>query len=726
MNWQKRARVVLAVAALGLAGVLFALSRHDPPPPPPEEIKKLDPSVNLSSGEGAKLFLDVKGQPDLEVTFKASSMHTDGRFRFEGASVVELAGGKSRMSADVVETGPIPAGVDRPSTYSFQKNVRLESGDGLQVETDAADYNNNTGVLTMPGPVRYRRGRLSGTGTGAIYDRTQELITIQQNAAARVEPDAAGAGAADATASRMLLARGQHSLRMEENARIVTASETLSGNNAIILFTDDETAVKYMELRGNARVEPSVEGRAGMAATDITMTFQPDGQTLQHATLTGAAELRLREKNGLRTVSASWIDISTAPDGRTLTALLAKDKVVVDIPPGQGTAGRVITSDTLDARGDEKRGLTRARFEGRPKFEERPAAKGSQLKTGTATVITLALGGQLDAIERAEFMQNVEFKQGETTATAERAIYYDASNKLELRRNDGAGKEPLVIQESFQVGAREIDMDTATENLDARIGVRTRMLRNAKDAAKAAGSLFEGSDPVIGAADRLIYRPDTGTATYTGSENNPASLTQGGTAVRGLSIDFIESTNQLSAKGRVDSTLKMAATDADAKAGKARTYDVTADSFAYDDTKRVAVYQGGKSPAVLTTSDGTIEGQTLTFTLAQASRTLKSLRAMGAIYARLTGGYEAVGDQLDYDAATEEYTLTSTGKSIAQVKAPEAREAGKPVSGVCTHAQSTAIRFNVRTGDPQLLGSGQALQKTEKKNCDAIVLRPPK
>lgn len=726
MNWQKRARIVLAAAALGLAGVLFAMSRRDPPPPPPEEIRKLDPSVNLSSGEGVKVFLDGKGQPDLEVSFKASSMHTDGRFSFEGASVVEVSGGKSRMSADVVETGPLPAGKDRPATFSFRKNVRFESGDGLQVETDAADYDNNTGVLTMPGAVRYRRGRLSGTGTGAIYDRNQELITIQQHAAARVEPDAAGQGATDASASRMLLARGQHSLRMEENARIVTASETLSGTNAIILFTDDETAVKYMELRGNARVEPSVEGRAGMAATDITMTFQPDGQTLQHATLTGNAELRLREKNGQRTVRASWIDVATAPNGQTVTALLARDKVVVDIPPGQGTAGRVITSDTLDAKGDEKRGLTSARFEGRPKFEERPAGKSGQPKTATATIINLTLGGQLDAIERAEFIQTVEFKQGQSTATAERAFYYDASGRLELRRGESPGKEPQVLQEGFQVDAREIDMETATENLDARVNVRTRMVRNAKDAAKAAGSLFEGSKPVIGAADRLVYRPDTGTATYTGSEKNPASLLQagGGTSVRALTIDFVESTNQLSARGRVDSTLQMAATDA--KGSQARNYAVKADSLNYDDTKRVAIYQGKESPAVLTTSDGTIEGQTMTFALAEASRTLKSLRATGAIYARLAGGYEAVGDQLDYDAATEEYTLTSSGKSIAQVKAPEAREAGKPVSGVCTHAQSTAIRFNVKTGDPQLLGSGQALQKTEKKNCDAIVLRPPK
>jgi lipopolysaccharide export system protein LptA len=453
VSWQKRARLVLAIAGLGLAGVLFYLSRREPPGPPPEPpIATLEPNVNLTSGEGRKEFLDDKtGKPDLEVTFKASSLYKDGRFRFEGASIRELGEGKSRMSADVVETGALAPGVDRPSSYDFRGNVRLETGDGLLVETDAATYDDKTGVFTMPGPLRYRRGRLSGTGTGAIYDRTQELITLQQNAVARVEPDAQGKGAADATASRMLLARGQHSLRMEQNARIVSSTETLSGDNAIILFTDDETAVKFMELRGNARVEPAVEGQAGMSATDITMSFQPDGQTLQHATLTGNGELRLRDKAGQRTVRGSWIDLVTAADGRTLTSLQARDKVVVDTPAAGTTPGRVITADTLDAKGDEKRGLTSARFEGKPTFEERPSSKAGPVKTATATTLVLALGGQIDAIESAQFEQNVVFKQGQTTATADQATYREKAGLLELRRAGQGGKQSTVDQEQLSV-----------------------------------------------------------------------------------------------------------------------------------------------------------------------------------------------------------------------------------------------------------------------------------
>ena len=725
MSWQKRARLVLAIAGLGLAGVLFYLSRREPPGPPPEPpIATLEPNVNLTSGEGRKEFLDDKtGKPDLEVTFKASSLYKDGRFRFEGASIRELGEGKSRMSADVVETGALAPGVDRPSSYDFRGNVRLETGDGLLVETDAATYDDKTGVFTMPGPLRYRRGRLSGTGTGAIYDRTQELITLQQNAVARVEPDAQGKGAADATASRMLLARGQHSLRMEQNARIVSSTETLSGDNAIILFTDDETAVKFMELRGNARVEPAVEGQAGMSATDITMSFQPDGQTLQHATLTGNGELRLRDKAGQRTVRGSWIDLVTAADGRTLTSLQARDKVVVDTPAAGTTPGRVITADTLDAKGDQKRGLTSARFEGKPTFEERPSSKAGPVKTATATTLVLALGGQIDAIESAQFEQNVVFKQGQTTAAADQATYREKAGLLELRRAGQGGKQSTVDQEQLSVGARDIDLTTASENLEARGEVRTRMERDKERAAKASGSLFAGTDAIIGASDRLEYRRDSGRATYTGSAKSPASLSQGETSVRGETVVFVESTNQLSARGKVESTLQMAPTEAEAKAGKLKAYEVRAETLQYDDAKRVAVYEG--LPAALKTVDGDIEGGTLTFELAEASRTLKTMRATGIAYARLAGGYEAVGDTLEYDAATEVYTLRSTrAGSLARVKAPKKTEPGAPVSEACTLSESTTIEFNVRTTDVQMPGKGEANKTTREVTCASVNLRP--
>jgi hypothetical protein len=52
-----------------------------------------------------------------------------------------------------------------------------------------------------------------------------------------------------------------------------------------------------------------------MSADEISMGFHPDGQTLQHARLTGQAVLTLRDTNLSRSIKASMIDLSTGTDG---------------------------------------------------------------------------------------------------------------------------------------------------------------------------------------------------------------------------------------------------------------------------------------------------------------------------------------------------------------------------------------------------------------------------
>jgi hypothetical protein len=96
----------------------------------------------------------------------------------------------------------------------------------------------------------------------------------------------------------MIMERGLHSLRLEEGARIVSQSQTLTGTNAAMLFTDDDTALKFLELRGSRAGGSHARQPANqpaMSADEISMGFHPDGQTLQHATLTGQAELTLRD-----------------------------------------------------------------------------------------------------------------------------------------------------------------------------------------------------------------------------------------------------------------------------------------------------------------------------------------------------------------------------------------------------------------------------------------------
>jgi hypothetical protein len=152
-------------------------------------------------------------------------------------------------------------------------------------------------VVTIPGHLTFQRGRTSGEGVGATYDRNKGIVVIQDQSKARVGPDAKGTGSAEASSKRMVMERGLHSLQLEEGARIVSQDQTLTGAKAAMLFTEDDTALKFLELRGSARVDPtpgSPANQPAMSADEISMGFHPDGQTLQHARLTGQGVLTLR------------------------------------------------------------------------------------------------------------------------------------------------------------------------------------------------------------------------------------------------------------------------------------------------------------------------------------------------------------------------------------------------------------------------------------------------
>jgi lipopolysaccharide export system protein LptA len=743
VNWRTGARIGLAVIGLGVAATVWVKSRNGPPPPSlPLTAPKLDPNVSLISGEGK--WLSYTGDKlSLEILYKKSTNYVDGRIRLEGAVIKGLGDRAFTLRTTALETkGPAVAGM-KPTQFTLTGHFTFEGSDGVVVEAEAGSYDDATGALDIPGAVTFRRGRLSGTSTGAKYDRSTDTVNLLAAADATVAADAQGKGAAHASSTRMSLVRGQHSLLMEENARIVGETQAMSAQKAVVLFTDDESAIKFLELRGGANVTPVAGAAAGqpkMSATDLTMAFYPDGVTMQHATLTGQAVLSTADASGARSINASLIDVFTGKDGQTVTKLEAHDNVLVEIPATKTTSARTITSATLTANGDEKRGLTSARFDGNPCFREGGAvtpARGAQprdpadctskpvagakpsspqtptSRTGRATTLELKLAGQLDAIQEAVFQQKAVFEDGRVSAKADVAKYDDAKDVLFLTPNSREPRQVSRVQTAdLTVDAPEIDVFLETENLNARGGVKTRTVNSPQSAKKAPGSLFEGEEPIYGTADSLEYVKETGKAIYVGSPKSLASLKQGKTDIGAMKLEFIESTSNLIGTGQVDSKIFMTAPTADTKAqAKPQVYRVTADTLTYDDARRIAVYEAPL--VVLTTEDGTrTESRKLTFELAKESRALDRMRAEGpsrsdSVFATLAGGYEAQGDLLVYRADTDVYNITG--------KPAVAKSRDK--DGTCKKTVSTSLELNRKTGTVVVTGNSPANSSTAPVGC---------
>ena len=71
---------------------------------------------------------------------------------------------------------------------------------------------------------------MTGTGLGATYDQGRNVMWLLDQAKLDVKPDEKGAGAVEATAKGIGMARNEHYIRLVENAHIVGEGRTLDAN----------------------------------------------------------------------------------------------------------------------------------------------------------------------------------------------------------------------------------------------------------------------------------------------------------------------------------------------------------------------------------------------------------------------------------------------------------------------------------------------------------------
>ena len=133
-------------------------------------------------------------------------------------------------------------------------DVDVRTGDGLHVTTAAATYDSKAGMVRAPGAVRFERPGLTGSGQGATYDRARDELWLLDDARIRVVPQAPGDAPLDVTAGGASVARPQHRIRFERGAHIEGADRVIDARDAVVHLTDDDTRVKLVELRGDARV----------------------------------------------------------------------------------------------------------------------------------------------------------------------------------------------------------------------------------------------------------------------------------------------------------------------------------------------------------------------------------------------------------------------------------------------------------------------------------------
>ncbi len=706
-TWQRRLRFGLGMFVVALvASISVSLCRSRPPGVVQPLPTKADPAAIVESTSGG-LVRALGARQDLTIEhYDKLEGYADGRTRITGGvfKILQRGGRDFTIRARVAELRGTAPDVDVTMTGA----IEMKSSDGLTLRTEQAGYVNAEGVVRAPGDVQFDRGRMRGSAVGLTYDKARDLLSLLDRVVIRTAADEKGEGGADIEAGTAGFARTDDYMRFERGVTFVSAGQTLSAEGAVAYLTPDGQRIQTLELRGSARVQakPAVEGGLqAMAARDIDLVYATDGKTLKRAVLIGGGVISLTGSGGGagRKLSAEFIDVGLAPDGATVTALEARERVQLELFADKTAPARTIRSAALRAGGAAKTGLTGATFSQGVEFREAPSASGAP-RTATSSTLDLTMKNGFGSLEAARFGGGVRFEQGKMTAMARDARYGISAGTLSLTGQDEkTGRPPQVVDERATIEGRRIDVLLDSRKITAAEAVKTESRgsdpgtdargggRAGESGRAGRGGLLRQDWPAYATADTLNHDAGASLAVYKGN----AQVWQGETTIKADTIVVDDQKADLSASGRVVSKMVLDRVDPTTKAREQVRSVGSAREFGYEDKNRCATYTGA---ARLNGAEGDLSADRIEVYLTETGNEMERLEGYGAVTIRTPEGRKASGTRLTYRAASDEYEMTGAPATYED-------ESGQTTGNSLTFSRST----------DRIVVDGKGLRRTELK-----------
>lgn len=725
MRWQRVAQAAIAVFVIGFIALLVTTLRRERAAPPPQQApQRQAPEAALENpGGGRQVIADRTGKTPYELEFGTHIALQDGRQQLRDGVKVTIDRGERRIVVTAKEADLTLARAESNEPLEqavFREDVVITGDDGLEVRSAEMTYTAADDTMRIPGHVEFKKGRTTGSGREATYDQGRDVFWIRQDARLEVAPDPDGSGRLDATAEAIGLARREHYIRLEQNARIDGQGRVAEADDMTIYLTDDDRNVRLMELRGNSRITGTTGDTQTMSARDIDMVYAEDGRTLQSTRLVENAVVQLPGGAAAgKRIAARTIDMTLGPDGSTVTGLTANDSVEVDLPADANAPAREIRAATLNASGGEA-GLQSATFGSGVSYREaRPARRNAAAIERSATSQTLIVETEpgLGAIRKADFRGDVTFNDGpDFVAKAQQGVYDIAGDRLDLRPVKGlpGPAEPTVTDANVTVSARTIGFGLSTREMQADTGVKSTITprKDAKGSEKGRmPSMLADDQPVNVTADKLSYKGRDSAAVYSGN----ARLWQGSeTTIKGATLTIDDRTGNLTSTGGVMTTLVIRDRAAKGK-GKPETTIGTSETFTYDDGKRLATYTG---KANLRAPQGDVTGERIELLLEKDTNELRRAEAYGPngeVQVR-EGNRLATGSHMTYTAADDRYLMVGTPVEITTAEK----------DGTCHLTRGSSAAFTRTTEQvsiESIPGSNISMKTETLKSCPAGLIR---
>lgn len=715
MRWQRFAQIAIALFVIAFIAVLAASMRR--PVTNTDQATSATPlpdqkqPIQIWNPGGGKNEWFNAGRKVFDAQFGKHVGFADGRHLLsEGVRIITNRKGKDLfIDAREVEMREKSGNFE---SANLKGKVTLTGEGGLEVRTEEATYVESEGIVRMPGPVAFKKGRLSGTGVGATYDLNKEVLWLLDKGTFAVEAAKDGTGAMSGSAAAIGLARLEHYVRLTKDAHINSEGRETRANEITITLTPDDERVQKLELRGSGRITGGQNGPQGMSAQDIDVTYGADGRSIQNANLMEQAVLQLAAAGGGKQISGRTINLGMAPDGKTLTNLNANENVQVDLPPENNGPAKRIRSAALVANGTPEAGLTTASFTGKVDYRETRAARRNLAaidRHATSESLQIETKPGLGAVDKADFRGNVEFKDADVTAKAPRGVYHVERDRIELMPSDGdPGLPPTVEDAKISVGARTIEFTLSTRDLSADTKVRSTLKQKAggKQQAKVP-SVLKQDEPINVTANKLRYQGSASKAVYSGNVVMWQEKDSG--TIKGDTLTLDDKTGNLEVDGNVVTNFTLQETDKETGQKKQTPTIGRAKTFVFDDKRRLGTYTGN---AQLDGPQGNLTAHKIEIFLKPNENEVERLEAYaGEQPVKIKEGKRtATGTHLTYTASDDKYLMIGT-----PVEAIEEQE--DKVN--CQVSHGTSIEFYRGKEMGQLTGGG-SLARSEMKPCSSL------
>jgi lipopolysaccharide transport protein LptA len=647
----------LAIVAISVIGVVAYTIRPREAAAPPPQINRIDQNSKFEIRNCDAV--QFKGErQDIRVECGSQTVNQKNEMTLHGVTIhVDNRGGRNYViSGKQAFIGP------NNSSFDVQGDVVLKTSDGLEAKGQRAVYTDAEKIVRVPGDVTFTRGRMTGSGVGFTFDEEHDVMSILEKADVKFAQDG-DQGAMAFTSGEFTYARRDRFMRFDKTMHMEREGQIIDADSALVNLCPDRDEPDRVELRNGARVTGTASDSAlkVMSARDINLDYADDGRTLQNATLAGSGELQVAgtESAATQKLNGEVMEIGLEPDG-SVRSLSTRDRVVVTLPPTKQTAARTIRSTALTAAGTAQ-GLRTMNFtEGVEYREPGPNAQGG--RTIRSKTLEASLDPASGALQDAHFISAVDFTDPPLHATSSDARYNVAKGTLSL----SGTPDPHVDSESLTIDAITIDVTLDPRTMVANGNVRSTLLAAKKSATESKRpALLEDDQPVNILAESLTYDEAKRRADYTG-KTRPITLIQGDTTIRASALTIDESNGDLTANGKVITTLAIANKKAE-PGEKIKPMVARAETFTYADKTRLATY---KTAAQLDGEQGNLSATRLDLQLAKADNTLEKLEANGAVTA-IVDKRTVTGTTLTYSPADDKYFVLGAPVKMTDAECKE-------------------------------------------------------